>query len=619
MPEAQHFLNKEKLPTSTILAVTAICVAPFILNLFGLDFGSKQRPFDSFVSDGPSSQQSLDYMFHSLSGSFTHTILEWSAFCSAIFTVVLSFCLFYVKRNISIPIVGVALFCAGCMDAFHTLAADRLIEATADNHNLIPFTWAVSRMFNAFILIVGIGFLAFNPKEKYQGNITVICVMSLFFGLMAYWLIQYCANSNQLPETLYPYSLLTRPWDIAPLVLYLISFLYIFPKYYSRERSFFSHAMLISCIPNIFTQIYMAFGSSALFDNGFNVAHFLKILSYLVPFLGIAMEFVKSLLMEAQSLNDLEQEKNTSLKEKSVELKAIMQSMIDPLITIDFQGRVETFNPAAEKVFGYYASEVIGQNVNILMPDPYQGEHGNFIQKYHEPGAAETLSSTREVTGKRRNGTLFPMDLSVNELKIKGRTMYVAVCRDITERKKAEEELADNRAILEKEYWLKTGLADLHEKMRGDLGEADLSQSIINYIAGHLNVQIGAVYLYKNGKMRFVAGYAYNQGMKLANQYKIGEGLVGQAALEKKSILVTNVPDNYIRIQSGLVDTPPRNILVTPIILEEDVIGVMELASLDEFQEDQRDFLDRAMETIAINLKSANSRARLTEFPEHQK
>ncbi|MHC5721002.1 MAG: hypothetical protein ACYTX0_55520, partial [Nostoc sp.] len=92
-------------------------------------------------------------IYQSLEGSFVHTILEWSAVCTAIFTVILAFAHFYIKSDIITPIIGVTLLCAGLIDAFHTLAADRLIEAVADNSKLIPFTWAVCRLSNVLVTI----------------------------------------------------------------------------------------------------------------------------------------------------------------------------------------------------------------------------------------------------------------------------------------------------------------------------------------------------------------------------------------------------------------------------------------------------------------------------------
>ncbi|MCH8844515.1 MAG: hypothetical protein IID61_16265 [SAR324 cluster bacterium] len=133
-------LQNSKLPNKLVWAVVAVSVIPIVLHLLGVDFGSRKIPFDTATALSATGQEVVEAMFVSLTGSFTHTILEWSAFVTAIFVVILAFVHFRIQGDITTPVVGVALFCAGSMDAFHTLAADRLIHAVADNRDLIPFT-----------------------------------------------------------------------------------------------------------------------------------------------------------------------------------------------------------------------------------------------------------------------------------------------------------------------------------------------------------------------------------------------------------------------------------------------------------------------------------------------
>jgi len=115
------------LPKELVWTIILLCVLPFLLNIFGLDFGIQKRAFDASSVPGMLPNEVIDSIHCSLSGSFTHTILEWSAFCTAIFTVILAFVHFRIKHDVATPIVGVALFCTGCMDAFHTLALFRLL------------------------------------------------------------------------------------------------------------------------------------------------------------------------------------------------------------------------------------------------------------------------------------------------------------------------------------------------------------------------------------------------------------------------------------------------------------------------------------------------------------
>ncbi|MFB3115211.1 MAG: ATP-binding protein, partial [Nitrospirales bacterium] len=274
-----------------IWAMLVICVSPFLLNLVGVDFGSSKPGFPWADVPTMASHEKIDAMFHTLSGSFTHTLLEWTAFLTAIFTLFLAFLHFSIKRDITTPIIGVALFCAGVMDAFHTLAADRLIESVADNRNLIPFTWAISRIFNALILIIGVSIFMAKGIRTLKGDLRFVLGISGVFLVLAYTIISYCANSASLPQTMYPDSFITRPYDVVPLVLFAIAGLTLFRWFYKQQPGIFTHALLLAMVPEVVVELHMAFGSTALFDNHFNIAHFIKILAYLVPFLGLALDY----------------------------------------------------------------------------------------------------------------------------------------------------------------------------------------------------------------------------------------------------------------------------------------------------------------------------------------
>ncbi len=283
-----------QLPPQLTASVALICVLPFFLNRLGVDFASSQYALDLAAAANLDPRILQDQLHRTLAGSFTHTILEWSAFCAAIFTTILAFAHFTIKRETTTLVIGIALLCAGIMDAFHTLAADRLIDAAVDNHNLIPFTWAICRMFNALLTIIGVSIFLFLKSEKWQGNITLVIITSLIFGLIAYQIIKISATSHTLPETIFPDSLITRPWDVAPLIIFLLAGLLIYPKFYQRYPSVFAHSLIVSTIPNAATQIHMAFGSKALFDNDFNIGHFLKIIAYLVPLTGLIIDYIKT-------------------------------------------------------------------------------------------------------------------------------------------------------------------------------------------------------------------------------------------------------------------------------------------------------------------------------------
>jgi PAS domain S-box-containing protein len=129
------------------------------------------------------------------------------------------------------------------------------------------------------------------------------------------------------------------------------------------------------------------------------------------------------------------------LRQAEERMWSVVNHVIDGIITIDEQGKVESFNPAAEKLFGYTRSEVIGQNVKLLMPEPYHGEHDGYISNYVRTGQAKIIGIGREVVGRRKDGSTFPMELAVSAFHIGPRRYFTGIVRDITERKRLEHEL----------------------------------------------------------------------------------------------------------------------------------------------------------------------------------
>lgn len=123
------------------------------------------------------------------------------------------------------------------------------------------------------------------------------------------------------------------------------------------------------------------------------------------------------------------------------QLAAILKSAIDAIISIDALGTIESINPATERIFGYTGAELIGQNVKILMPEPYRSDHDSFIRQYRHTGQRRIIGIGREVTGQRKDGSTFPMHLSVSEYEIGGKRHFAGVVRDLTHQARQEEAL----------------------------------------------------------------------------------------------------------------------------------------------------------------------------------
>lgn len=120
--------------------------------------------------------------------------------------------------------------------------------------------------------------------------------------------------------------------------------------------------------------------------------------------------------------------------------QAILETAVDGIICIDIDGRIAVFNQAAERMFGYAAGEVLGANIKMLMPEPYHEEHDDYLHNYLRTGEKHIIGIEREVTGKCKDGRLFPMSLAVGEVPLPGKRMFAGFVRDISERKQAEQE-----------------------------------------------------------------------------------------------------------------------------------------------------------------------------------
>lgn len=151
------------------------------------------------------------------------------------------------------------------------------------------------------------------------------------------------------------------------------------------------------------------------------------------------LEAIGNVLATAISRMQFEHE----LRETAGRLRGVVDTAVDGIITIDERGIVETMNPAAERIFDYEAREVIGKNISMLMPEPYRSEHDGYLERYHRTGERRIIGIGREVRGRRKDGSEFPMDLAVSSTNLGERRIFTGLVRDITARKKLEQEILE--------------------------------------------------------------------------------------------------------------------------------------------------------------------------------
>jgi len=131
-----------------------------------------------------------------------------------------------------------------------------------------------------------------------------------------------------------------------------------------------------------------------------------------------------------------------ALQEGAARTRAIVDTAVDGIITIDEHGIIDSANPAAERIFGYSRDEMVGRNVHLLMPSPHQEQHDQYLVNYLRTGQRKVLGIGREVVGRRKDGTPFPMDLSLSEVVLNHRCLFTGIVRDVSGRKQAEDQRA---------------------------------------------------------------------------------------------------------------------------------------------------------------------------------
>ena len=181
------------------------------------------------------------------------------------------------------------------------------------------------------------------------------------------------------------------------------------------------------------------------------------------------------------------------------------------------------------------------------------------------------------------------------------------------EAEQAKEEAEVINKTMEVQIWQTTGQTQLNEKMRGEQDIRMLANSIIQQVCHYLQVQTGILYLAEGQYLKPMGRYAYSQ-IKPTDRFKFGEDFVGQAALEKRRLFVKNVPEGYLTVRSGLGKRAPKNIMLFPFIHNDRVVGVIELGTLNDFSQAQMEFMETALDTIAIAFNTAQDRARIDEL-----
>ena len=187
--------------------------------------------------------------------------------------------------------------------------------------------------------------------------------------------------------------------------------------------------------------------------------------------------------------------------------------------------------------------------------------------------------------------------------------------KEVAERKRAEAVLSQQAEELEREDWLKTGQPELATVMAGEQDISHLGTNIMSLLARYLGAASGVLHVTdESGAMRVAGGYAYTPSVGRPEMYRSGEGLVGQAAIERRMLSLAKLPDDYFKVDIGLGEVVPTSLLIVPVVADDVVTGVIELGTFEPSTELHKLFLESVTKSIGIAINTAQARHKINEL-----
>ncbi|OQP56627.1 response regulator [Niastella populi] len=270
----------------------------------------------------------------------------------------------------------------------------------------------------------------------------------------------------------------------------------------------------------------------------------------------------------------------------SVLLFLVIRSIVDPLRVIQ---------TAAERI--------TRGETELTVPIFSKDEIGDLADAFNKLiAASEEYTGVAETIAK---GDYTPAVIIRSEADVLGKAL--------TNMKDSLLKLSNENA---ERTWMLVGASELNDILRGEKPVRELGQQVVNMLTPYLKAQVGAIYLAENEHLELISSYAFSHRSINNSIIQLGEGLVGQAALEKKPIVFTNVPEDYVKVNSGLGQSTPKNILIYPFMYDGSVKGIIEVGSVREITDLDLQLMKIVSESIGIAFNSSQSRARLKELLE---
>jgi PAS domain S-box-containing protein len=546
-----------------------------------------------FVSLGP-----IIFSSSWISSNDFHTCIEISSSLIAIIAAILILSYFFSTKNRYFLIIALGFFVCGSEDLVRGIIGFKYFFAGSgvDFLKFFPGTYAAGRISLTILIIIAV------LVEKKLWKVEHVKQEAIFFSVLALLVggaATALAMNLSLPSFIFPDNLISRPVDFISALLFVIAFSLVLRRYL-KYGDIFSGMLGASVLIIVLGQVYMSF-SKQLFDLFFDVAHFANILGYCMLVLGISIESFNKIQKSNNEICELRVTKR-HLEVVNREFVQIF-SATSPLVGIDTNFNIIHANTAFCDLFHCSIENVQKKKCYDIMDFDLCRTDECLLKRAIT--SEDSLTIERPVHGGENITHVCARQFKNSDNTVMG---IVETFNDITDVKKVEQNLQD-------EQWVKQGLAKLNISMQGEQTLPDLCRTIITFLAEYMSAKIGACFLMQESdRLKLFSSYAYTKRKQISGEFALGQGIIGQAALEREIITLTDIPKDYITISSSLGEILPKNILIMPFELNEKLMGVLEFGFLNDIGTINMDFAKKASDLVAVTINSARNRYQIKEM-----
>lgn len=425
--------------------VVAGCISPIILSLFSnADMASSLFVLAPEQIPLTHLNQLLvpDVVYQPMKGEITLALFGLSAAILAYTCVTIAFAHFSVSREPIGLVVVFAFGLSGAVDLFYTLGGTQMAGVVIANNELIPFAWLVSRSVAGIFLLGGAIWITFNRKNRtseqpatlYVKFIVLLVAIGILMSLMAY--------SLSVPQTQFPQNWIERPYNLVPIAAFLIALVAYF-NLFKGKINYLNTSILLSLFFSVFSELYMAFGSSLSFDHYFNSAYILKLLSYLSPFVGFVLDYQRALQRNIVQESTLLKH-SAELELLHARYENINQLMPVGVMIVSQKGSIVEVNSTCCELFGYSESEMLRLSVDELVPDSVRSQHAYFRREFEREGIQRQMAANnKSLSGVHSNGSLISLEIGLAPIDIGGQAHVLVSLMNVEERRRGVEELKE--------------------------------------------------------------------------------------------------------------------------------------------------------------------------------